>query len=193
MIVLYSQRVELVASYGERRDCADQMIPKFLRSCDLVPIPVPNIPNIAVEIASTIDPRGIFLSGGNDLGSAPDRDETERRLLEWAIENERPTFGICRGMQFIAHHFGAALSTVENHVRVRHAVNGLINRSGVNSFHKFGLIDVPDCFEVLARADDGSIEAIGHKQLKIAAVGWHPEREAPFVDDDIAMIQKFFR
>lgn len=29
-IVLYTQRVEVVESYGERRDCADQEIPRFL-------------------------------------------------------------------------------------------------------------------------------------------------------------------
>ena len=193
MIVLYSQRVEIVASYGERRDCADQMIPTFLRRCDLVPIPVPNVPELAVEIASTIDPRGIFFGGGNDIGSALERDETERRLLDWAIEHGRPVFGICRGMQFIAHHFGAQLSTVENHVRIRHAVNGIVNRKSVNSFHRFGLIDVPDCLTVIGRAEDETVEAIRHKQLKIAGVGWHPEREVPFDDADITMIKNFFR
>ena len=29
-IVLYTQRVEIVKSYGERRDCADQNIAKFI-------------------------------------------------------------------------------------------------------------------------------------------------------------------
>ena len=191
-IVLYSQRVDVVASYGERRDCADQMLPKFLRQCGVLPMPLPNVPQLVDEIISAINPRGIFLSGGNDIGSAPERDQTEKLLLDWAIENNRPVFGICRGMQFIANYFGARLSTVDNHVRVRHAVNGLINRTDVNSFHNFGLLEVPDCFEVLGRADDHSVEAIRHKKFKIAAVGWHPERESPFNVDDISMIKNFF-
>lgn len=191
-IVLYSQRVDVAASYGERRDCADQMIPKFLRRCGVLPMPVPNVPQLVDEIISAIDPRGIFLSGGNDLGSAPERDQTEKILLDWAIENARPVFGICRGMQFIANYFGTDLSTVENHVRTRHKISGVINRNAVNSFHNFGLIEVPECFDVLGRADDHSIESIRHKKFKIAAVGWHPEREAPFDADDIYMIKNFF-
>lgn len=31
--VIYTQRVEIVEGYGERRDCADQNIPKFLQVC----------------------------------------------------------------------------------------------------------------------------------------------------------------
>lgn len=191
-IVIYSQRVDVVASYGERRDCADQMIPKFLRQCGVIPMPIENVPESVEEILSTINPRGIFLSGGNDLGSAPERDRTEKILLDWAIENDRPVFGICRGMQFIANYFGADLSAVDNHVRTRHKINGVINRNAVNSFHNFGLLDVPECFDVLCRADDHSIEAIRHKKFRIAAVGWHPEREAPFDADDIYMIKNFF-
>lgn len=37
--VLYTQRVEVVKSYGERRDCADQNIARFLSTCGFLPLP----------------------------------------------------------------------------------------------------------------------------------------------------------
>ena len=46
-IVLYTQRVEIVKSYGERRDCADQDIPRFIEACGFLPVAVPNIWSIA--------------------------------------------------------------------------------------------------------------------------------------------------
>ena len=42
-IVLYTQRVEIIESYQERRDCVDQNIPRFLEECGYIPMPVPNV------------------------------------------------------------------------------------------------------------------------------------------------------
>ena len=49
-IVLYTQRVEIVESYKERRDCGDQMIPNFLHACGYLPVPIPNLLYIAEKI-----------------------------------------------------------------------------------------------------------------------------------------------
>ena len=85
-IVLYTQRVEIVESYKERRDCGDQMIPKFLHACGYLPVPIPNLLYIAEKIIEKLEPVGIVLTGGNSLvkygGKAPERDETEKRLLD---------------------------------------------------------------------------------------------------------------
>ena len=45
--VLYTQRVEVVKSYCERRDCADQNIARFLSTCGFLPLPVPNVKELA--------------------------------------------------------------------------------------------------------------------------------------------------
>ena len=63
--IIFSQRVEVIESYGERRDCADQRIAEFIRVCGYLPIPVPNNPTIAKEIVEGINPSGIILIGGN--------------------------------------------------------------------------------------------------------------------------------
>ena len=195
-IILYTQRVEVIESYNERRDCADQMIPKFLFHCGFLPIPISNVPSITKNIFNEIKPHGIFLSGGNSLvkynGDSPERDETEKILIDCSIKKNIPVFGICRGFQFIADYFGAKLFHIDNHVRRRHKISGSINRESVNSFHTLGLFDLPNDLKILSRADDNSIEAFKHKSLKIFAISWHPEREKIFSDDDVNLIKNFF-
>ena len=66
-IVLYTQRVEIVSSYRERRDCADQNIPRFIEVCGYLPVPVPNVLSIAKCMVEQMQPRGIILTGGNSL------------------------------------------------------------------------------------------------------------------------------
>lgn len=194
--IFYSQRVEIINSYGERRDCADQRIPQFLASCELLPVAVPNVPNLVRDLAEEITPSGIFLTGGNSLvkygGNAPERDETEASLAEWGIRHRIPVFGICRGMQFLADFFGGKIVPVSGHVGTRHAVYGGIFRGSVNSYHTLSLQDLPADMEVLARAEDNSIEAFRHKHHAIMAVAWHPEREMPCVEADLKMIRDFF-
>ena len=65
--IIFTQRVEVIESYNERRDCADQCVSKFIRSCGYVPIAVPNHAEMSSEIIETIHPAGIILTGGNSL------------------------------------------------------------------------------------------------------------------------------
>ena len=41
--IIYTQRVEIVESYNERRDCADVEIAKLIWECGFLPVPVNNI------------------------------------------------------------------------------------------------------------------------------------------------------
>ena len=66
-IVIYTQRVEVVENYNERRDCADQRISDFIYSCNFLPIPVPNRTNMVGAIVDSLQPSGIILTGGNSL------------------------------------------------------------------------------------------------------------------------------
>ena len=81
-VILYTQRVEIIESYGERRDCADQNIPRFIKACGYLPVPVPNICETAIQMTEEIKPAGIILTGGNSLvkygGNAPERDNMEK-------------------------------------------------------------------------------------------------------------------
>ena len=65
---------------------------------------------------------GILLSGGNDLGSFPDRDNTELNLINYAIQKSIPILGICRGMQAIAQWAGVGLKKVNGHSNSNHLI-----------------------------------------------------------------------
>ena len=194
--IIYTQRVEIVTSYNERRDCADQNISGLLAECGFLPFPVMNMPSAVEAFCDTLIPDGILFTGGNDLsrygGDAPERDETERLLLEYARKKSIPVFGICRGMQVIACYFGGELEKADNHVGREHVVRGDINRKRVNSFHRMSLRGVTEEMIVKAVSDDGVIEAIQHKSEKIAGIMWHPEREKGFLPEDRKMLKTFF-
>ena len=196
-IVLYTQRVEVVESYGERRDCADQNIPQFIKACGYLPIPIPNDLSVAQDIVLHLNPIGIVLSGGNSLekygGNAPERDMVEKELLKIALEKDIPVYGFCRGMQVIEDYFGAKLENIEGHVCVRHKIQGKIGEHLVNSYHNQACYQVPDQMEVLAVSQDGVIEAVQVKEKWILGTMWHPEREDVFCKEDIERTQKLFR
>ena len=194
--VIYTQRVENISAYDERRDAADQRLAKFLTDCGYLPVPMPNLPKIVPDFLRTLNPFGILLTGGNDLacygGDAPERDETEQKIIAWAIDKRVPIFGICRGMQFLANYFGATLLQTDGHVRTRHAVTGKINRPSVNSYHTWAIGQIPNELAVIAYALDGVIEGICHQDLPLMAVGWHPEREDNLSSEDINLVRIFF-
>lgn len=194
--VLYTQRVEIVKSYGERRDCADQNIPRFIKACGYLPLPIPNIWETAIRIAEEIKPAGILLTGGNSLvkygGNAPERDALETKLLEYALEREIPVYGFCRGMQVILNYYDCLLEDVNGHVAVHHKITGDMGVLNVNSFHNQACFQVKAPLEVLAKSDDGVVEAVCCKEKHLLATMWHPEREEPFVDSDIKRIRQFF-
>lgn len=195
--IFYTQRVEIVESYQERRDCADQNIPRFLQACGYLPFPIPNVIEDIDRYLEEAGPDGILLTGGNSLaaygGNAAERDRTDRQIIQWAIENQIPVYGFCRGMQSIIDYFGGKLEQVQNHVALRHDVSGEWGNLNVNSYHNQAALQVPPGLIVTAESGDGVIEAVRHRNYPIAAAMWHPEREQPFVQEDIRRIQELFQ
>ena len=196
-LVLFTQRVEIVESYGERRDCADQRIAEFLLACGYLPIPIPNNRDIAEKMLTDLNPAGIVLTGGNSLvkygGNASERDEVDKRLIEFSVKKELPLLGFCRGMQSILDYFGNDLVNVSGHVAVRHKIFGTDNEIEVNSYHNQACIELKtDNLKCIMHSDDGVIEKVTHNSLPIVGIMWHPEREATFRESDITMIKELF-
>lgn len=196
--IIHTQRVEVVKSYGERRDCADQRIAEFIWECGFLPLAVPNHPYIARKIVNEIKPNGIILVGGNSLvrygGNAPERDETDKLLIDLAVEKRIPLYGFCRGMQSILDYFGNTLVKVSGHIGTRHEIMGVENAIEVNSYHNEACKQMTDG-ELIAvmQTEDGVIEKIRHESLPIVGTMWHPERENLFREIDIAMVRELMK
>lgn len=191
--VAVTQRVAIDPAHGERRDALDQRWAPFLAACGLLPVPVPNDPALAVALAERVGVAGLLLTGGNDIGTAPERDATERRLVEWAEAHGLPVLGVCRGMQMLLDLAGIPMEPVSGHVATRHAVRLGDARIEVNSYHGFAARSVSGALEAWGVADDGVVEAVRHRSRPTRGIMWHPEREAPFRAADVELVATLFR
>ncbi len=199
--IAVTQRVAVDPNHGERRDCLDQRWHPLLEGMGAVMIPVPNGLTDVAQWAAALGVQGVILSGGNSLGhlpeatdTAPERDHTERQLLDWAAATSTPVLGVCRGLQMMAHHLGASLAPIEAHAGTRHQVRTQAGPRVVNSYHTYAVPDTGTVPEIIPTAWDeaGHIEAFTHKTLPWIAIMWHPERETLPDDDDSRTLRTLF-
>lgn len=172
MTALVTQRIYFHKPYNELWECLDSALYQYLLEC--------NCKGFGVSfhhkecIADIFESKEVLvLSGGNDIGEYPKRDEFEFALLEYALEHNKKVLAICRGMQIVATYFGLSLQKSTHHIRECHALSGSLTHS-VHSYHSFCIKEIPSGFENLAMVGD-EIEAM--KSRQILALMWHPERE----------------
>jgi gamma-glutamyl-gamma-aminobutyrate hydrolase PuuD len=189
VLIAVSQRVDAHPARGERRDALDRRMTAWIVATGGLPVPVPNALAEAGALSGWLDavrPDALLLSGGNDVGAEPARDATERALLAWAAAGGRPVLGLCRGLQMMAVAAGGTLARRAGHAGTRH---GIAPETGpartVNSYHDFGLGDLPPGYRATATAEDGTIEAVRHADLPWEGWMWHPEREGAFERTDL--------
>ena len=128
------------------------------------------------------------------------RDAFDFRLFKKALASGKPILGICRGGQLINVALGGTLwqdlpsqqpselSHVQKEGAFEHSHNVSIlpdtpladilgkERLTINSFHHQAVKDVAPGFSVMARCEDGIIEAIWNPNKRFLwAVQWHPE------------------
>jgi putative glutamine amidotransferase len=203
-----TQRVDVVADYGERRDCLDQSWTRLLWQLQRVPIALSNAVDSTSEYLDALQLSGVILTGGNDLtplageaSAAPERDRFEKRLIADCLDRGVPILGVCRGMQVINDYFGGTISLVEGHVAKRHRVRGVegvfqawADSFEVNSYHNYAISPdgLADSMVVAAIAEDETVEAFRHPKDECYGVMWHPERERPFADRDLSMLRAVF-
>lgn len=209
-----TQRVTVVDSYGERRDCLDQAWTGLLEDWGYQPIPLPNTVEEPEAYLDSLDLDGLVLTSGNDLATlndpdqpAPERDRFERAAIDWGVDAGVPICGICRGLELLNDHFGGELSPVSDHVATAHTVSFTqqsISLAGTkldlpatvetNSYHDYGIepADIASPLHVLATAPDGTVEALAHDQAPICGIMWHPERETASTAIDRKLFEALF-
>jgi gamma-glutamyl-gamma-aminobutyrate hydrolase PuuD len=196
--VIVSQRVNYFSNRNELRDCLDSNFVQFFLKANIQIYPIPNsLINCYKNEFDTKDwieylkPDGIVLTGGNDISEFSHRDKMENFLLDFAKLNCLPLLGICKGMLSMGLHDGASIVKIDGHVGHNHKVSGSINGT-VNSFHHYAINSCSKNYKVLARSEDGIIEAIVHNSLPWEGWMWHPERETIFNMEHLKRVQTLF-
>jgi putative glutamine amidotransferase len=181
---------------------------------------VPTLPAEALrDIYEHLD--GLVIAGGGDVDPArygmeknatiynvdPNRDEAEILMIRWAVADDKPTLGICRGCQIanvalggtlyrdiaseypqnngVLHEMGDAVkreniahtATIDESTRLAQALG--VTQTGVNSLHHQAVRDLAPGLRVAARSEDGIVEGIERPDSRFfVGVQWHPEEMA---------------
>lgn len=179
---------------------------RLLRGRNCALFPLPNHADVRPWL-ELLNPDGVILTGGNDiaaLNAEPSnklRDKVESELVDFAAAGDLPLFAVCRGMQFLAAHFGGTVSPVDGHVNARHALKvqnpsryfaPVAKGREVNSYHRYAVSVLPTGFSGLLTAPDGTWEAMEHESRPWLAQMWHPERELATDPSDLAALAALF-
>ena len=146
------------------------------------------------------------------------RDNMERLVLEEAMQKDKPILGICRGIQLINALLGGTLyqdlptqhpSDIDHHQTPPYDVpvhdvfikkdSPLYDclgsdRISVNSYHHQAVKDVAPCLEVMAKSEDGIVEALYKPFYRFLwAVQWHPEFSYKKDDNSRKIFKAFVR
>ncbi|MDF1801654.1 aminodeoxychorismate/anthranilate synthase component II [Thalassovita sp.] len=136
-----------------------------------------------VQAAMAMNPAGIMLSPGP---GTPDQSGICLALTQAAADTKTPLMGVCLGHQTIGQTFGGKVVRCHEIVHgkmgtMQHTGKGLFN--GLPSpfeatrYHSL-VVDratLPDCLEVTAHLEDGTIMGLQHRELPIHGVQFHPE------------------
>jgi putative glutamine amidotransferase len=192
-----SQRICRDEKSGEKRDCLAHDWYAFLSELAVNWAPLPNHRHSALRLCSEFELQGVILTGGDDIGAFPERDEAEHALLEWARERQLPVIGVCRGFQIIHRWLGGALQEAApaRHRSRRHVIRFTDGTEReVNSFHNFTpqkIASPPGLNELAICTADGTLEAACSSNM--LGIMWHPEREPLPVLADIQLFRYFLK
>ena len=189
-----SLRIEHFERYNEKRNAISQDWLIFFKKANIFPVLIPNTLTDIKSFLHEMEVDGFILSGGDNIGDDPERDLTEKEIINFAINNKIPTLGVCRGMQILNNYFGGSIivNNDKSHVGKNHIVeltneklSNLLKRNSldVNSFHnniikKESLGKNLETFAITK--DDNTVEGYFHSKLPIIGVMWHPERDSDF-------------
>ena len=129
------------------------------------------------------DPDAVVVSPGPGHPEN-DRDVGVTTAVLREVSPEVPTLGVCLGLEAAVHAYGGTVARAPAPVHGKaHAVDhdgegvfaGLPSPLRGGRYHSLVATDVPDCFAVSARTDDGLVMGVRHREFPIECVQFHPE------------------
>jgi len=152
---------------------------------------------LEVQEAMAMNPAGILLSPGP---CDPDQAGICLALTAAAAETRTPLMGVCLGHQTIGQAFGGKVVQAREIV---HGKMGTMHHTGTGLFaglpspfqatRYHSLVverdSLPDCLEVTAALEDGTVMGLQHRDLPIHGVQFHPESIAS--EHGHALLQNF--
>lgn len=175
-------------------------------------MPICENENIIKKMIENVD--GVIMTGGVDIHPfkfneepnpkigeiSKERDDFDFLIMKHAFENNKPIFGICRGIQLINVFFGGTLIqdiNSQKNTKILHSqtaprdvathkikikkdsiISDIFGTSAeVNSFHHQAINKLSKDFKITSEANDGIVESIEYKKKDrfIFGVQWHPE------------------
>ena len=149
---------------------------------------------VVITGGADVDPAAYGADIQPDCGpTQPDRDRIDLAVARACVERDRPALAICRGIQVLNVALGGTLTQhIDDHMVVEQfneKVHGITIDSssrlaGIldtdtywsNSLHHQCIAEPGPAARVVARADDGTIEAIEVASAPhVLGVQWHPE------------------
>ena len=140
------------------------------------------IRNDAIDAAGALElaPTHLVISPGPGRPS----DAGASTSIIDALAPTTPTLGVCLGHQAIVEVFGGEVGLARELV---HGKSATITHDGrglfagmpedleVGRYHSLAATEIPDELEVTARAADGEVMAVRHRDLPVTGVQFHPE------------------
>ena len=138
---------------------------------------------LSVDEAMAMNPAGILLSPGP---CDPDQAGICLELTHAAAAARVPLLGVCLGHQTLGQAFGGKVVRADNIVhgklgQMQHdgrgVFAGLPSPFGATRYHSLVVerASLPDCLEITAALEDGTIMGLQHRELPLHGVQFHPE------------------
>jgi anthranilate synthase/aminodeoxychorismate synthase-like glutamine amidotransferase len=135
---------------------------------------------IDADEAEALHPSHLVVSPGpgrpEDAGNTP--------AIIGRLAGRVPLLGVCLGHQAIVQSFGGEVGLARELV---HGKATVVDHDGrgifaglpadflAGRYHSLAATSVPDVFEISARAADGEVMAVRHRELPVDGVQFHPE------------------
>ena len=201
--IILSPRI-VIDKHNKINFLVDEDMSNFLNNIKVNIVPL-SLKKKKIEMKNVSFADGLILAGGGDIFnyektlSNKIRDTYEKKLFDYFFKKNKPILVICRGFQLFANLYKKKLFKVNNHVRKYHQLNlkksRFIKHSKliVNSYHNYGIKELPKNYINIANTKDGSIEIAEHKSKKILCLMFHPERKMKSDKLLVEAIRVFFK